>query len=168
MRMQGFCQQDERARNVPTDISICRLQIPRVVRAVIVMYWGQWEGVRSVIRRSGQCPCKTNVERRDCSRCSPQHYGLGEGEGDVGCLECDPECNECTGAGPQSCVACINYLDLDGTTCVSDCPVSSYPDVSSSCTPCNNSCLRFSAETYTAFPREDAPINFTLVEVASV
>ena len=63
-------------------------------------------------KESGQCPCKTNVERRDCSRCSPQHYGLGEGEGDVGCLECDPECNECTGAGPQSCVVSLYNTSL--------------------------------------------------------
>ena len=55
---------------------------------------------------SGQCPCKRNVEGRDCSQCAPQHYGLGEGEGDVGCLECDTECNECTGAGPQNCSVC--------------------------------------------------------------
>lgn len=63
---------------------------------------------------TGQCQCKTNVEGRDCSRCVSQHYGLGEGEGDNGCLECDFECNECTGAGPQSCVVsqCLKYSNF--------------------------------------------------------
>lgn len=55
---------------------------------------------------TGQCPCKTNVEGRTCSLCTSQHYGLGQGEGDIGCLECDAECNECTGAGTQNCLVC--------------------------------------------------------------
>lgn len=55
-------------------------------------------------KETGQCPCKMNVEGLDCSLCVSQHYGLGEGEGEVGCLSCDEECDECTGAGPQNCV----------------------------------------------------------------
>ena len=55
-------------------------------------------------KETGQCPCKLNVEGMDCSQCVSQHYGLGEGEGGVGCLPCDEECDECTGAGPQNCV----------------------------------------------------------------
>ena len=53
---------------------------------------------------TGQCPCKMNTEGKTCSQCVTQHYGLGEGEGDVGCLECDVECNECIGPGPQNCL----------------------------------------------------------------
>ena len=55
-------------------------------------------------KETGQCPCKQNVEGQDCSTCSSQHYGLGERGGDIGCLPCDIECNECTGNGPQNCV----------------------------------------------------------------
>ena len=54
----------------------------------------------------------------------------------------------------------MNYLD--GLTCVSECPVSSYPNTTSSCQPCNGSCLYFSTDTYTVFPREDVPVNSTL------
>lgn len=57
---------------------------------------------------TGQCPCKVNVEGRKCDRCSAQHYGLGEGEEDEGCLECDTECDQCTGAGPQNCLVSQN------------------------------------------------------------
>ena len=63
-------------------------------------------------KATGQCPCKRNVEGRDCSRCASQHFGLGEGEGDEGCLECDSECDECTGAGPQNCVVSQHHTSL--------------------------------------------------------
>ena len=53
-------------------------------------------------KETGQCPCERNVVGRDCSQCALQHYGLGEAEG--GCLPCDEECDECTGAGPENCL----------------------------------------------------------------
>ena len=65
---------------------------------------GTLEGRVTCDKDTGQCECRENVEGRDCSVCVSQHYGLGEGEGSVGCLECDSECNECTGPGPQQCV----------------------------------------------------------------
>lgn len=49
---------------------------------------------------SGQCLCKPNVVRRDCSSCAAGHYGF---ENDEGCLACDVQCNQCTGAGPTNC-----------------------------------------------------------------
>ena len=61
-------------------------------------------------KETGQCPCKRNVEGVDCSLCASQHYGLGEGEGDVGCLECDSECDECIGPGPQNCVVSLGRM----------------------------------------------------------
>ena len=69
-------------------------------------------------KETGQCPCKANVEGRECSLCASQHYGLGQGEGDVGCLECDAECIECTGAGPQNCVV-SQYVHQSGDSLVS-------------------------------------------------
>ena len=70
---------------------------------------GTLQGSEICDKETGECPCKMNVEGRDCSQCVSQHYGLGEGEGDVGCLACDTECNECTGAGSQNClvIACM-------------------------------------------------------------
>ena len=50
---------------------------------------------------SGQCFCKANVIGQDCSSCVSNHYGLENAEG---CLSCDQQCDNCTGAGPRNCV----------------------------------------------------------------
>ena len=62
--------------------------------------------------------------------------------------------------------SCRNVLDIDGVTCVSECPVDAYADVNAECQPCMGQCLEFSQETYVAEELESVPVGAVLVMVS--
>lgn len=57
-------------------------------------------------------------------------------------------------------------IDLDGFTCVEHCSVEAYPDHSSTCQPCNNSCLEFSQDVYAVSFSEATPLDAVIVTVS--
>ncbi|KCV69782.1 hypothetical protein H696_03227 [Fonticula alba] len=52
--------------------------------------------------------------------CSPGEYGPA-------CEPCDAACAECTGPGPDACVACFLSLPDDPGACVAECPTGTVP-----------------------------------------
>ena len=60
----------------------------------------------------------------------------------------------------------MNVLDVDGLTCISECPAEAYPDFNSECQPCMGMCLQFTDETYVVEVFENDPIGSVLTVVS--
>jgi len=118
------------------------------------------------IATDGQCECKANVTGRDCDACRQGHHMLSQMNPDGcseckfgeilpggaqlymfshpdtnACLDCHPECLECTATGAGSCIACRNFHNTVDDTCVEVCPMGTYENFTSmTCHGCHENC----------------------------
>ena len=60
------------------------------------------------------------------------------------CMQCDSNCNECTGPSPNSCIDCAYYnasAIISSDECVLTCPDGYYGDDDGYCQPCHEECV---------------------------